>query len=116
MSVCQSYADAADATDWAEIVGLYDVLLSLDASPVIELNRGVAVAMRDGPSAGLDLVNAILARGDLKDYYLAHAARADFCRRLARVAEARASYQRALELTGQGPERRFLERRLEELG
>src|SRR5260370_39639464 len=98
MSVCQSYADAADATDWAEIVGLYDVLLSLDASPVIELNRAVAVAMRDGPSAGLDLVDAILARGDLQDYYLAHAARADLCRRLGQAADARASYERALAL------------------
>jgi RNA polymerase sigma-70 factor (ECF subfamily) len=117
-AIAGAHAQAAAAadTDWARIVELYDLLLRAQPSPVVELNRAVAVAMRDGPSAGLDLVNAILSRGDLKDYYLAHAARADFCRRLARVAEARASYQRALELTGQGPERRFLERRLEELG
>ena len=108
-------AATADATDWSEIVGLYDVLLRADPSPVIELNRAVAVAMRDGPAAGLELVDAILARGDLQDYRLAHAARADLCRRLGRTAQARASYQRALALTRQEPERRFLERRLAEL-
>jgi RNA polymerase sigma-70 factor (ECF subfamily) len=108
-------APSADATDWAQIVGLYDVLLSIDASPVIELNRAVAIAMRDGPAAGLALVDEILARGDLKDYHLAHAARADFCRRLERTADARNSYQRALALTAQPSERRFLERRLAEL-
>ena len=85
-------------------------------SPVVELNRAVAVAMRDGPAAGLALIDAILARGDLADYHLAHAARADLCRRLGRTAEARASYERALELAQQEPERRFLERRLKELG
>ena len=105
-------APSAGATDWAEIVGLYDVLGRLDASPVIELNRAVAVAMRDGAAAGLALVDAILARGDLVDYRLTHAARADLCRRLGRTAEARASYARALSLTKQAPERRFLERRL----
>jgi RNA polymerase sigma-70 factor (ECF subfamily) len=105
----------AAATDWAEIVGLYDVLLRADSSPVIELNRAVAVAMRDGPAAGLVLVDAILERGDLLDYRLAHAARADLGRRLGRTAEARASYERALALTREGPERRFLERRLAEL-
>jgi len=111
------HADAASAaeTDWAEIVGLYDLLAQLDPSPVIELNRAVALAMRDGPLAGLALVDAILARGDLPDYRLAHAARADLCRRLGRDADARASYQRALALTRQEPERRFLERRLAEL-
>jgi RNA polymerase sigma-70 factor (ECF subfamily) len=108
-------APTAAATDWAEIVGLYDVLSRADASPVIELNRAVAVAMRDGPAAGLALVDAILERGALLDYRLAHAARAEFCRRLGRTADARTSYQRALGLTRQEPERRFLERRLAEL-
>jgi RNA polymerase sigma-70 factor, ECF subfamily len=105
----------AAATDWARIVGLYDVLVQADPSPVVELNRAVAVAMRDGPLAGLELVDAILARGDLENYHLAHAARADLCRRLGRTAEAGASYERALGLTKQEPERRFLERRLAEL-
>ena len=109
-------APTAAATDWAEIVGLYDVLSRADASPVIELNRAVAVAMRDGPAAGLALVEAILDRGALLDYRLAHAARAELCRRLGRTAEARTSYERALALTRQEPERRFLERRLAELG
>ncbi|MGH8680563.1 MAG: RNA polymerase sigma factor [Burkholderiales bacterium] len=108
-------AVSADATDWNEIVGLYDVLLRAEPSPVVELNRAVAVAMRDGPAAGLELVDAILARGELQDYRLAHAARADLSRRLGRTAQARASYQRALALTRQEPERRFLERRLAEL-
>jgi RNA polymerase sigma-70 factor, ECF subfamily len=105
----------AAATDWARIVGLYDLLVQADPSPVVELNRAVAVAMRDGPLAGLELVDAILARGDLENYHLAHAARADLCRRLGRTAEASASYERALGLTKQEPERRFLERRLAEL-
>ena len=111
------HADAAtpEATDWNEIVGLYDLLLRMDPSPVIELNRAVAVAMRDGPEAGLALVDSILARGDLGDYHLAHAARADLCRRLGRSADARASYQRAIALARQDPERKFLERRLAEL-
>jgi len=108
-------ASTAAATDWDEIVGLYDVLARADDSPVIELNRAVAVAMRDGPAAGLALVDAILQRGDLLDYRLAHAARAELCRRLGRTAEARASFERALALTKQEPERRFLERRLTEL-
>jgi RNA polymerase sigma-70 factor (ECF subfamily) len=108
-------APNAGATDWAEIVSLYDVLLRADSSPVIELNRAVAVAMRDGPAAGLALIDAILARGDLVEYRLAHAARAELCRRLGNVPEARASYQRALALTRQEPERRFLERRLAEM-
>jgi RNA polymerase sigma-70 factor (ECF subfamily) len=105
----------AGATDWAQIVGLYELLARVDPSPVVDLNRAVAVAMRDGPEAGLVLVDAILARGDLSDYRLAHAARADLCRRLGRKEEARASYERALALTRQEPERRFLERRLAEL-
>jgi RNA polymerase sigma-70 factor (ECF subfamily) len=108
-------AASAAATGWSEIVGLYDVLLRADPSPVVELNRAVAVAMRDGPAAGLALVDAILARGELHDYRLAHATRADLCRRLGDAAQARASYQRALFLTRQEPERRFLERRLAEL-
>ncbi|WHZ24684.1 MAG: RNA polymerase ECF-type sigma factor [Nitrospira sp.] len=108
-------APHAAATDWAQIVGLYDVLVRTDPSPVVELNRAVAVAMRDGPSAGLVLVDAILARGDLGNYHLAHATRADLCRRLGRTAEARASYARALALSRQEPERRFLKRRLGEL-
>ena len=108
-------ATNTDATDWAQIVGLYDVLLRLDPSPVVELNRAVGVAMRDGPAAGLAAVVAILARGELADYHLAHAARADLCRRLGMTNEARVTYRRALELTRQGPERRFLGRRLAEL-
>jgi RNA polymerase sigma-70 factor (ECF subfamily) len=108
-------APNAAATDWAEIVGLYDVLLRGTPSPVIELNRAVAVAMRDGPAVGLQLVDAIFARGDLTDYHLAHSARADLCRRLGHNDDARAAYQRALELTQQEPEQRFLRRRLAEL-
>jgi RNA polymerase sigma-70 factor, ECF subfamily len=108
-------AVTAASTDWAEIVGLYDALLNADPSPVIELNRAVAVAMRDGPAAGLVIVDAILARGDLGDYHLAHAARADLCRRLGKTADARASYRRAIELARQGPERRFLEQRVADL-
>ncbi len=108
-------APNAAATDWAQIVGLYEVLEQVESSPVVELNRAVAVAMRDGPEAGLALIDAILARGDLGNYHLAHAARADLCRRLGRSAEARASYERAFALTRQEPERRFLKRRLAEL-
>jgi RNA polymerase sigma-70 factor (ECF subfamily) len=109
-------APSAEATEWDEIVGLYDVLLRLEPSPIVELNRAVAVAMRDGPAAGLELVEAVLARGDLTGYHLAHAAHADFCRRLGRMEPARASYRRAIALARQAPERRFLERRLAELG
>jgi RNA polymerase sigma-70 factor (ECF subfamily) len=109
-------ARTAETTDWAQIVGLYDVLAKADASPVVELNRAAAIAMRDGPEAGLPLIDAILARGDLANYQFAHSARADLCRRLGRVEEARASYERALRLARQEPERRFLQRRLRELG
>lgn len=105
-------APSAAATDWKRIVDLYDALQSLQPSPVVELNRAVAVAMRDGPAVGLDLIDALLARGELADYHLAHAARADLCRRLGRTAEARTAYERALTLARQEPERRFLERRL----
>jgi RNA polymerase sigma-70 factor (ECF subfamily) len=116
ISAVHAEAASAGATDWAQIVGLYDVLARVEPSPVIELNRAVAVAMRDGPAAGLALIDAILAGGALADYRLAHAARADLCRRLGRTTEARASYERALALTRGEPERRFLERRLAELG
>ncbi len=109
-------ASNAAATDWTQIVGLYDLLARAEPSPVVELNRAVAVAMRDGPAAGLALIDTILGDGNLSDYHLAHAARADLCRRLGRMAEARASYERALSLAEQEPERRFLERRLAELG
>ncbi len=106
---------APGATDWAQIVGLYDMLVRADPSPVILLNRAAAVAMRDGPQAGLTLIDALFARGELTDYHLAHSARADLCRRLGNVVEARSSYRRALALARQEPERRFLERRLREL-
>jgi RNA polymerase sigma-70 factor (ECF subfamily) len=109
-------APAAEATDWARIVELYTLLLQIEPSPVVELNRSVAVAMRDGPQSGLDLIDSILARGELADYHLAHSARAELCRRLGRTADARASFTRALELARQEPERRFLRKRLRELG
>ena len=108
-------AARASATDWAQVVSLYDALLQVVPTPVVELNRAVAVAMRDGPAAGLALIEGILSRGHLRNYHLLHAARADLCRRLGRTAEARASYERALALAEQGPERRFLERRLQHL-
>ncbi|HEV8329295.1 MAG TPA: RNA polymerase sigma factor [Nitrospiraceae bacterium] len=108
-------APSAPTTDWAQIVALYDLLLQAHPSPVVELNRAVAVAMSDGPLAGLNLINGIFARGELENYHLAHAARAELCRRLGQSAEARASYERALGLTQQEPEQRFLKRRLSEL-
>jgi RNA polymerase sigma-70 factor (ECF subfamily) len=116
-AIAAVHAEATDVatTDWAQIVALYDVLMQTTPSPIVELNRAVAVAMRDGPAAGLALVDAILERGDLADYHLAHSARADLCRRLGRTEEARAAYERALALTQLEPERRFLERRLQEL-
>ena len=115
ISAVHAEAPTAAATDWAQIVGLYDVLLRADPSPVVELNRAVAVAMRDGPAAGLALIDALLAKGALGEYHLAHSARAELCRRLGRTADARASYERALALARQEPQRRFLERRLREL-
>jgi RNA polymerase sigma-70 factor (ECF subfamily) len=117
-AIAAVHAQAAtpSETDWNEIVGFYDLLLAREPSPVVELNRAVAVAMRDGPAEGLKLVDALLARGELRDYRLAHAARADFCRRLGQTKDARVSYERALKLTKQEPERRFLERRIRELG
>ena len=116
-AIAAVHAEARDprATDWPQIVGLYDVLARVEPSAVVELNRAAAVAMRDGPAAGLALIDGILQRGDLTDYALAHSARADLCRRLGRSAQARSSYLRALELTRQEPQRRFLERRLREL-
>lgn len=116
-AIAAVHAEAAtpDATDWNHIVALYEVLAQIEPSPVVELNHAVALAMRDGPAAGLDRIDAILARGSLADYHLAHSARADMCRRLGRTAEARASYQRALDLARQEPERKFLNGRLAEL-
>jgi RNA polymerase sigma-70 factor (ECF subfamily) len=105
----------AAATDWRQILALYDVLAQVAPSPVVELNRAVAVAMRDGAVAGLALIDALLARGELDSYHLAHSARAELCRRLGKKAEARAAYERALSLTRQDPERRFLQKRLSEL-
>ena len=108
-------APSTKETDWSEIIGLYDVLSRLDPSPIVALNRAVAVAMRDGPEPGLALVDALIARGDLAEYHLVHSVRADLCRRLGRAEEARVSYREALARTRQAPERRFLERRLAEL-
>ena len=116
-AIAAVHAEALDSqsTDWPQIAGLYDVLFEIDPSPIVELNRAVAVAMRDGPQAGLDIVTAILERGDLTDYQFAHSAKADFCRRLGLKSEAIAAYRRALALTNQAPEHRFIERRLAEL-
>ena len=108
-------APTAERTDWPQIVALYDALLSLNPSPVVELNRAVAMAMRDGPEAGLVMIDSILARGDLLDYHLSHAARGELCRRLGRVADAREAFNQAISLARQEPERRFLTRRLSEL-
>jgi RNA polymerase sigma-70 factor (ECF subfamily) len=116
-AIAAVHAEAPDAasTDWPQIVALYNLLARAEPSAIIELNRAVAVAMRDGPEAGLALIDAIFTRGELTDYHLAHAARADLCRRLGHTAEARSPYERALSLTQQEPERRFLEMRLQEL-
>ena len=115
IAAVHAQAPSVAATDWAQIGGLYDLLLRMAPSPVVELNRAVAVAMRDGPAAGLVLVEDILDRGELAGYHLAHAVRADLCRRLGDAAEARSSYERALDLAEQGPERRFLVMRLADL-
>ncbi|QDU23476.1 RNA polymerase sigma factor [Urbifossiella limnaea] len=115
VAAAHAAAPTPAATDWARIAALYDGLFALNPSPVVELNRAVAVAMRDGPAAGLVLVEGILRRGELTEYHLAHAARADFLRRLNRTVEARAAYERALELARQEPERRFLLKRLNQL-
>jgi RNA polymerase sigma-70 factor (ECF subfamily) len=115
ISAVHAEAPSAAATDWAQIVALYDVLQRMDPSPVVELNRAVAVAMRDGPAAGLQLVEELLSKGDLQQYHLAHAARADLCRRLGKKEQALVSYGQALALARQEPEKRFLARRLAEL-
>jgi RNA polymerase sigma-70 factor (ECF subfamily) len=115
IAVIHAEAPTAAATDWSQIVALYNALLRGNPSPVVELNRAVAIAMRDGPMAGLTLIDAILARGLLEDYYLAHSARADLCRRLGKIAEAHAFYEKALSLAGPEPARRFLAKRLNEL-
>lgn len=115
IAAVHAQAASAEQTDWEEIVGLYDVLLQGWPSPVVELNRAAALARRDGPQAGLDAIDVILARGQLQEYHLAHAARAELCRQLGRPQQARAAYQVALGLTAQGAERRFIERRLREL-
>jgi RNA polymerase sigma-70 factor (ECF subfamily) len=116
-AIAAVHADASDAaaTDWARIVRFYDVLLRVHPSPVVELNRAVALAMRDGPDAGLALIDALLARGDLTDYHWTHSARADLWRRKGSMAKARTSYEMALTLARQEAEKRFLERRLAEL-
>lgn len=116
IAAVHAVASEPAATDWRRITALYDLLAQAQPSPVVELNRAVAVAMRDGPAAGLELIDELLARGELEKYHLAHAARADLCRRLGRGEEARAAYERALQLARQEPERRFLARRLAELG
>ncbi len=116
IAAVHAQSPSAAGTDWDEIVGLYDILLRADPSPVVALNRASAVAMRDGPVAGLALIDAILADGRLDDYHLAHSARAELCRRLGRLDEARVAYRRALTLVKQEPERRFLEARLRETG
>ena len=108
-------AESAAVTDWRQIVALYNQLVKIQPSPVVHLNRAVAIAMRDGPGVGLEHIDAVLAHGELANYYLAHSARADMCRRLGRTAEARSSYEKALALTRQEPERKFLEGRLRQL-
>lgn len=115
MAAVHAESTVASTTDWHQIVGLYDVLIRADPSPVVALNRAAAVAMRDGPAEGLRLVDALMAEGELDDYHLAHAARGELRRRLGHVEDATRSYARALELAKQGPERRFLEKRLLEL-
>ena len=109
-------AESAAATDWRQIAMLYDRLTRMELSPVVELNRAVAIAMCDGPESGLNLIDSLLARGELANYHLAHSARADLCHRLGRTAEARSSYEKALALAQQEPERRFLQERIHGLG
>jgi RNA polymerase sigma-70 factor (ECF subfamily) len=116
IAAVHAQAPSSAETDWDQIHRLYGVLAHTQPSPVVELNRAVALAMRDGPQAGLEQIDAILGRGELSDYHLAHAARADLCRRLGRISDARASYEQALALTRLGPERRFLQKRLAGLG
>jgi RNA polymerase sigma-70 factor, ECF subfamily len=115
IAAVHAQAESVAATDWRQIVALYDRLAEIQPSPVVQLNRAVAIAMRDGPEAGLAQIDAVLEHGELADYYLAHSARADMCRRLGRTAEARSSYEKALALTQQEPERQFLQERIQEL-
>ena len=118
IAAVHAQAESVAATDWRQIVALYDQLLLIQPSPVVQLNRAVAIAMRDGPEAGLAHIDAVLGHGEsgeLANYYLAHSARADMCRRLGRTAEARSSYEKALALTQQGPERQFLQDRIRQL-
>lgn len=115
ISAIHASAVSAEQTDWDKIVWYYDLLMQAESSPIVELNRAVAIAMRDGPTTGLELIDAVLSGGQLHDYHLAHAARADMCRRLGRNAEAREAYARALTLAQQEPEQRFLNKRLDEL-
>jgi len=115
IAAVHAQAETAAATDWGQIVALYDQLVRIQPSPVVRLNRAVAIAMRDGPEAGLTQIDAVLEQGELANYYLAHSARAEMCRRLGRTAEARASYEKALALTQQGPERQFLQERIRQL-
>ena len=115
ISAVHAQAESVAATDWAQIVALYDQLAGIQPSPVVQLNRAVALAMRDGPEAGLAQIDAVLEHGELADYYLAHSARADMCRRLGRIAEARSAYEKALALTQQEPERQFLQERIRQL-
>lgn len=116
IAAVHAQAPSTAETSWHQIVAWYDVLLQLNSSPIVELNRAVAIALRDGPAAGLQLIDMLLAQGHLQTYHLAHAARADLCRRLGQIAEAKDAYQQALALAKQAPERRFLENRLRELG
>ena len=115
IAAVHAQAESVAATDWRQIVALYDLLLRIQPSPVVQLNRAVAIAMRDGPEAGLAQIDAVLEQGELANYYLAHSARADMCRRLGRSAEARSAYEKALALTQQEPERQFLEERIRQL-
>jgi RNA polymerase sigma-70 factor (ECF subfamily) len=115
IAAVHALAPSAAATDWAEIVALYGLLFRIEPSAIVELNRAVAIAMRDGPLSGLKLIDAILERGDLVDYHLAHSARGELCRRLGQTADARAAFERALDLAKQEPERRFIQRRLSDL-
>jgi RNA polymerase sigma-70 factor (ECF subfamily) len=116
IAAVHSEAGSSATTDWPQIVALYGVLARAEPSPVVELNRAVAIAMRDGPEAGLSLIDALFARGELAEYHLAHAARADLCRRLGKTSDAQASYEKALALAQLEPERKFLKQRLKELG
>jgi RNA polymerase sigma-70 factor (ECF subfamily) len=115
IAAVHAQAESTAATDWRQIVAIYNQLVRIQPSPVVHLNRAVAIAMRDGPEAGLAHIDAVLAQGELANYYLAHAARADMCRRLGRSAEARSSYEKALSLTHQEPERQFLQERIRQL-